>query len=57
VVLNEMIRTGIGANHNRNQKSPLRPLEKYQHNPEKIITHVTDTILVKNELTRWVVIE
>ena len=36
VALNEIIRTGIGAIHNRYQKSPLNPLEKYQHNPEMI---------------------
>ncbi len=44
VALNEMIRTGIGASHNRYQKSPFNPLEKYQHNPEKIIPANTKII-------------
>ena len=35
--LNEIIKTGTGASHNKYQKSPLRPLAKYQHIPDKII--------------------
>ena len=42
--LNEIIKTGIGATHSRYQKSPVNPLEKYQHNPEKIIPAITKTL-------------
>jgi hypothetical protein len=44
VALNERTRTGIGAIHNKYQKSPVNPLEKYQHNPEKIIPAITKTL-------------
>lgn len=50
--LNEMIKTGIGAIHNRYQKSPLNPLEKYQHNPEKIIPATTKALPLDSELIR-----
>jgi delta-aminolevulinic acid dehydratase/porphobilinogen synthase len=40
---NEKIRTGMGASQSRYQKSPLNPLEKYQHSPETTII-----VIIKN---------
>ena len=44
VALHEITRTGIGAIHSRYQKSPFNPLEKYQHNPEKIMPAITKAL-------------
>jgi hypothetical protein len=49
LALNEIIKTGIGANHNRYQEPPLNPVEKYQHRPD-IITDATTRLLLMKRL-------